>query len=153
MEAVYTEDDCISSLQEAARKLGKSPTQAEYRELDFSPCVTHICDIVGGWNDAKRAASIETYEQVGEAYDHVPLYPDSNGYERWVHTHKGEQAEVSVHRLLAVSEFGFDAVADKQIHHKEPIPWFNTPDNIIALTKRQHLALHILMEDFDVILD
>lgn len=141
MATIYTEADCISSLQEAAWKLEKSPTQAECRELDLSPCVTHICNVVGGWNDAKRAAGIETYDQVGEAYDHVPLYPDSNGYERWVHTYEGEQAEVSVHRLLAVSEFGFDAVVDKQIHHKEPIPWLNTPDNIIALTKRQHLAL------------
>ncbi len=46
-----------------------------------------------------------------------------------------------------------DAVKDKQIHHEKPIPWLNTPDNIIALTKRQYLALHILMEDFDVTLE
>ncbi|USZ70439.1 homing endonuclease associated repeat-containing protein [Natronosalvus halobius] len=153
MATVYTKADCISSLQKAAQKLEKSPTQAEYRELNLSPCVTHICDIVGGWNKAKEAAGVETYDQVGEAYDHVPYHPDSSGYERWVHTYEGEQSEVSVHRLLAVSEFGFDAVVDKQIHHKKPIPWLNTPDNIIALTKRQHLALHILMEDFEVMIE
>lgn len=153
MATVYTEQDCITSIREAARELEKSPTQAECRELDLSPCVTHICDLVGSWNEAKREAGIETYEQVGEAYDHVPFHHDSSGYERWVHTYNGEQAEVSVHRLLAVSEFGFDAVADKQVHHEKPIPWFNTPDNIISLTKRQHLALHILMEDFDVTLE
>ncbi|WP_425604265.1 homing endonuclease associated repeat-containing protein [Natrinema gelatinilyticum] len=153
MASVYTKQDCISSLREAVRKLETSPTQAEYRELGLSPCVTHICDIVGGWNKAKRAAGIETYEQVGEAYDHVPLYPDSNGYERWGHTHNGVQVEVSVHRLLAVAEHGIDKVDGKQIHHKKPIPWLNTPDNIIALTKRQHLALHILIEDFEVTLE
>ncbi|WP_425492736.1 homing endonuclease associated repeat-containing protein [Halosolutus amylolyticus] len=67
MSTEYTEQDCISSLREAALKLEKSPTQAEYRNLDLSPCVTHICDIVGSWNEAKRAAGIETYDQVGEA--------------------------------------------------------------------------------------
>ena len=151
--AVYTRRDCISSLREAARRLERSPTQAEYRELGLSPCVTHICDIVGSWNEAKRAAGIETYEQVGEPYDYVPLHPDSNGYERWIHTHNGEQSEVFVHRLLAVAEYGLDAVEGKQIHHEKPIPWLNTPSNITALTKRQHLALHILMEDFDVTLE
>lgn len=90
MTSVYTKQDCISSLREAARRLEKSPTQADYRELGLSPCVTHICTIVGGWNKAKQEAGIETYDQVGEPYDHVPLYPDSNGYERWVHTHNGE---------------------------------------------------------------
>lgn len=115
--------------------------------------MTHVCAIVGGWNKAKREAGIKTYDQVGEPYDHVPLYPDSNGYERWVHTHSGEQAEGSVHRLLAVAAYGMKAVEDKQIHHKKPIPWLNTPANIIALTKRQHLALHILLEDFDVTLE
>ncbi|QLK24850.1 hypothetical protein HYG81_12090 [Natrinema zhouii] len=153
MSSEYTKQDCLSSLREAARRLEKPPTQADYRELELSPCVTHICDIAGGWNEAKREAGIETYDQVGDSYDHVPLYPDSNGYERWVHTHNGEQAGVSVHRLLAVAEFGMKAIEDKQIHHRKPIPWLNTPGNILALTKRQHLALHILMEDFDVTLE
>lgn len=88
---MYTKVDCISSLQETTRELDKSPTQSEYRDLGLSPCVTHICDIVGGWNHAKQEAGIETYDQVGEAYDHVPLYPDSSGYERWVHTYDGER--------------------------------------------------------------
>ncbi|OLZ42084.1 hypothetical protein A6E15_14390 [Natrinema saccharevitans] len=115
--------------------------------------MTHICTITGGWNEAKRKAGIETYDQVRASYDHVPLYGDSNGYERWVHTYDGEQSEVPVHRLLAVAEFGTEAVAGKQIHHKKPIPWLNTPANVIALTKRQHLALHIRLADFDVTLE
>ncbi|WP_425607704.1 homing endonuclease associated repeat-containing protein [Natrononativus amylolyticus] len=95
MATVYTEADCIASLREATREVGKSPTQAEYRGLDFSPCVTHICDIAGGWNDAKKAADIETYDQVGEAYDHVPLYPDSSGYERWYIRTKGNNTKLA----------------------------------------------------------
>lgn len=46
------------------------------------------------------------------------------------------------HRLLAVAEFGFDAVANKHVHHKSGIPWDNRPDNIELMTNSQHLKKH-----------
>lgn len=49
---------------------------------------------------------------------------------------------VYVHRLLAVAEHGFDAVAGKDVHHKIPIPWLNTPDNIEVVDKSAHGEYH-----------
>jgi Mn-dependent DtxR family transcriptional regulator len=37
-----TEQDCLDALQEAAERLGKSPTKAEYEELDVRPASTTI---------------------------------------------------------------------------------------------------------------
>lgn len=72
------------------------------------------------------------------------------GYEYW-RARCGEKTElVAVHRLLAVAEYGFDAVRDKHVHHgKEDghlpaceIPWANWPGNIQPLTPSQHKQYH-----------
>lgn len=67
---------------------------------------------------------------------------DYLGYERWRHQIDGTKYSVSVHRLLAVAEFGFDAVADMQIHHMNSIPWDNRPSNIELLSIEDHTRLH-----------
>jgi len=63
--------------------------------------------------------------------------PDK-GYEKW---RNGEDS-VYVHRLLAVAEHGYDAVAEKRIHHKNGIPWDNRPENIEPLTRTEHQGKH-----------
>lgn len=62
----------------------------------------------------------------------------SKGYE--VFANGGNQ--VYHHRLLAVSEWGFDAVKDMEIHHKNEIPWDNRIDNIMIVTPEQHRWIH-----------
>jgi len=59
-------------------------------------------------------------------------------YEVWV----DDNRQVRVHRLLAVAEFGFDAVADCDVHHINGIGWDNRPENIEVLTRSEHSALH-----------
>lgn len=49
-----------------------------------------------------------------------------DGYECW---HDGHQI-VYVHRLVAVAEWGFDAVASGVVHHKNRIRWDNRPENL-----------------------
>lgn len=65
------------------------------------------------------------------------------GYRVWIE-HYGEDRGkvVYVHRLLAMSEYGFEAVKDKHIHHENGIPWDNRPDNIEPLTPKQHMQKH-----------
>lgn len=73
----------------------------------------------------------------------VTLNVQPNGYVRWVYTYKGDGPHnVYVHRLLAVAEYGFDAVAEMEVHHKNEIPWDNRPDNIEPKTTADHSVHH-----------
>lgn len=63
---------------------------------------------------------------------------NANGYEEIRHC--GEVAKH--HRLLAVAEYGFDAVEGMAVHHKNNLSWDNRPDNIELLTPREHHQLH-----------
>jgi transposase len=49
---------------------------------------------------------------------------------------------VFVHRLLAAAEYGVEEIAGKVVHHKNRIPWCNTPDNIEPLDRGKHTSLH-----------
>lgn len=58
-----TGEECIDALLEAADRLGESPTKAQYEALGLTPASTTIRRVVGGWNEAKRTAGLETFEQ------------------------------------------------------------------------------------------
>jgi len=65
------------------------------------------------------------------AYAH---YYDENGNQR--------QDRLRLHRLLAVSEHGFDTVCDMEVHHKNNVPWDNRPDNLELMSKVEHATHH-----------
>lgn len=65
------------------------------------------------------------------------------GYEKWVVTGSDSTDVVLVHRLLAVAEYGFEAVRCNDIHHVNRIPWDNRPSNIEVLNPAEHRRLHI----------
>jgi len=67
---------------------------------------------------------------------------EHRGHETWWYNYEGEATSVYVHRLLAVSEYGADAVAGMHVHHKNEIPWDNRPENIELLTRGQHSEKH-----------
>lgn len=46
------------------------------------------------------------------------------------------------HRLLAVAEHGFDAVADKDVHHRNGVHWDNRPANLTLVDPSEHGRLH-----------
>lgn len=50
--------------------------------------------------------------------------------------------EFPLHRLIAVAEYGFDAVAGNDIHHKSGVGWDNRPANIEPIDPAEHVALH-----------
>lgn len=63
-----------------------------------------------------------------------------------------KEGRIIHHRLLAVAEYGFEAVKGKEVHHKNGIPWDNRPENIDLLAKEDHQRLHILEQkiwDYD----
>jgi transcriptional regulator with XRE-family HTH domain len=75
-------------------------------------------------------------------HEYVPYETYSRGYERWYHRYSGDRSTIRVHRLLAVSEFGVEAVKDQDIHHKNGIYWDNRPENIEVLDHVEHAKIH-----------
>lgn len=77
-----------------------------------------------------------------------------NGYEIWRNGSAPDRnVDVKVHRLLAVAEFGFNAVRDKHIHHKNGIKWDNRPENIGLVTPEEHGRHHAIERDFGGLVD
>jgi len=65
-------------------------------------------------------------------------YTKENGCCYW----QCQRRSVSVHRLVAVAEYGLDAVKDKHIHHKNGLKWDNRPCNLEPMTAEEHGRLH-----------
>jgi predicted transcriptional regulator len=66
----------------------------------------------------------------------------SGGYEHFLVCQSGERSRVEVHRLVAVAEHGIDVVKDKDVHHKNGVPWDNRPDNLEPLSRKDHIIEH-----------
>jgi transposase len=81
----------------------------------------------GGGSDCMRAAVFSQNTQ---------------GYEQWRHKISGTNYNVKIHRLLAVAEYGFDAVCENDVHHQNHIPWDNRPENIEVKSHEQHARDH-----------
>jgi transposase len=117
---------------------GKSQNQIA-RELDENPGTIHY------WMEKY---DIETRDRIKEVkrkrgVNYANYYTNDRGYPLWkAGVGNGEEKVVYVSRLLAVAEYGFDAVVDKEVHHEIPIPWLNTPDNLIPLDKKEHWNQH-----------
>lgn len=68
----------------------------------------------------------------------------ARGYPKW-DSWSGEDQEqrtLLVHRLLAVAEFGFDAVSDNVVHHKNGIKWDNRRSNLELMSHSDHSRMH-----------
>jgi len=66
---VTTEGECLEALREAAERLGESPTKAQYEELGMTPASATIMKTVGGWNEAKEQAGLETFDRGATGID------------------------------------------------------------------------------------
>ena len=61
-----------------------------------------------------------------------------NGYHILRHKDGEANRKVRIHRLVAVAEYGIDAVKDKDVHHKNGVRWDNRPDNLELLEPDEH---------------
>lgn len=65
------------------------------------------------------------------------------GTEVWYYTNgPDDKGMVYVHRLLAVAEYGFDAVADSVVHHENEVRWDNRPENLYLMDHGEHSIHH-----------
>jgi IS30 family transposase len=53
-----------------------------------------------------------------------------------------KQNRIRIHRLVAVAEYGVDAVAGNVVHHKNGVPWDNRPENLEVMSKEDHVRHH-----------
>lgn len=74
--------------------------------------------------------------------DFASLRVDKDGYTLWREYHDGEYSRVLVHRLAAVAEYGFSAVAGHDVHHKNGVRWDNRPENLEPMEPSEHRRLH-----------
>lgn len=81
------------------------------------------------------------------------FYTTERGYEFW--SSPATEVEdrgyeyLRVHRLLAIAKYGFEAVKDIPVHHRKPIPWLNTYDNIELMNAEDHGRHHAEEADVD----
>lgn len=76
-------------------------------------------------------------------YSRRPVHFTMNkGYLTWHPTLDGQGHTISVHRLVAVAEYGLDAVIDKVVHHKNRHKIDNRPENLELMTRAEHNREH-----------
>lgn len=67
----------------------------------------------------------------------------TDGYERWRLWEGGADRYYYVHRLVAVAEFGVEAVKDHDVHHVNGIEWDNRPENLEPRQPTRHARYHL----------
>jgi len=56
--------------------------------------------------------------------------------------------DIQLHRLLAVAEYGVEAIKNKVVHHKNNIPWDNRAENIELMGWGEHTEHHMEKRDW-----
>lgn len=99
-----------------------------------------ICDWMRKYNipitDARGQGDLSASDTPAP-FTHVS--DGTNVYEMWALANGNHR----VHRLLAVAEYGFDALDGMHVHHKNGISWDNRPDNLEVLTPKEHRLTHV----------
>jgi hypothetical protein len=76
--------------------------------------------------------------------DAPSLQSTGEGYEYVRCRAGGADDTVYIHRLLYVAENGLDALpGEYHVHHRTPIPWLNTPANLLAVEPEEHSRHHL----------
>lgn len=157
----YTDAECVRVLQKAADELGVPLAVSDYRKSDFSPTSRALIKKFGSWNEAKEVAGLTPTPSGGKTLDEltvrerrniregqlgdgggVQVRAKYNGYVEVRHFYLGEEDYVSIHRLTAVAEYGFDAIREKDVHHKNGVRWDNRRSNLEPLSRKEHMQLH-----------
>lgn len=156
---------------------GKSTDSINYRDAetlrhlywDEDLSTRDIADRAGVHKDTIRSwmgkLNVEIKSQKQAAADHCRVeytnfHTTKEGYEVWSQwdSERGKVDQVSVHRLMAVAEYGFEDVAGNSVHHKDPegrgrpgVPWDNRMENLEVLSKSDHALVHEPWKDSPII--
>lgn len=109
-----TESECVDALRAAAEALGESPTKVQYEELGLTPASGTIQRVMGGWNEAKDAAGLETYASHGSRVQPKPddvdlpdelVWEDLTRYQRWHYKNREWNTERTLKRRARLREW------------------------------------------------
>lgn len=89
-------------------------------------------------------------ERTKTGSDKPPMLDFLHGYGRISHKIDGESKYTYTHRLAAVAWFGFDAVEDKEVHHKNRMRADNRESNLEPLTPGDHRREHHLKTNSEI---
>lgn len=78
-----SEKECLAALHEAAVRLGHSPTKAEYESLEITPSSGTVIRVLGGWNNAKERAGLETNASRGPRTTEPPDWISDETHDQW----------------------------------------------------------------------
>lgn len=141
-----TEAECLNALREAADRLGKSPTKAEYEALGLRPASTTILRLCGSWNEAKKQSGLKTYSQNengGKDVQPKPAWvtiPDDEEWEnltaqkRWYYKNRDHRIETKERRRKQLRKW-FSQLKDEQFscercdEYRAPTLDFHHPDS------------------------
>lgn len=125
LRELYIEHDL--SIKETARELGKD-----------RHTVSKALDDFGIEKDGESK-----YRRKAHLSKPVPYF-SYDGYRLWQHSVGNNESpeRVFVHRLLAVSEYGLEAIAGEDVHHKNNHRFDNRPENIEIKTRSDHSKEH-----------
>lgn len=70
------------------------------------------------------------------------VHADARGYETIKHSVDDHTYNYTIHRLLAIAEWGYDEVCDSVVHHKSGIEWDNRPGNLELFDSQSDHAKH-----------
>lgn len=70
------------------------------------------------------------------------FYVDAPAYERVIDYSDEDRPKAMMHRLMAVSMWGFDEIKGKEVHHKNEVKWDNRPSNLQLMTPSEHMRHH-----------
>lgn len=122
---VTGEEECLAALQKAAEILDESPTKAAYEELGLTPASATIMRVLGGWNTAKRAAGLETFEQGDNGGMDIQPKPESveipeeaawdelTGQQRWYYKNHQHRIAVKERRRRSLHTWFYELKRDE----------------------------------------
>jgi len=126
-------------------------SERDLRELYYgkSKTMSEVSDAIGcsnykvrKWMNKHDIERRDRSQAITMAYGPLSMKTDHHGYEKFQHTYHNNNHVLQVHRLQAVAEYGFEAVADNHVHHRNNIPWDNRAENLDVLSGTEHKKRH-----------
>jgi hypothetical protein len=109
--------ECVDALQEAADRLGESPSKADYESLGLTPASATVIRTMGGWNEAKRRAGLTVAASTGSRTEGQPddvTIPDDEAWadlsvdQRWHYRNSEWNTERDYQRKQRLREWVYE---------------------------------------------